>query len=100
MPTDTAKPRRHSRGRGRRARLAIAPVAFIGTPDAHRIDARDRIRPHVASMNHSVRTLARTDEYLAAARDSETRWHGVTVSFPGRDSLGRANPRMARRAFA
>lgn len=91
--------RRKNRTRGRDG-LARDPLAFAGTPDAHRTDARERMRRHVAPLNYSRRTLAHTDEYLAAARDSETRWHGVTVSFPGRDSLGRVNPRMPRRQYA
>lgn len=93
-------PRRHTRGSGRRSRLAVAPVAFAGTPDAHRIDALDRKRRHTARLLDSsdtasvALTLGVEPMTWLAASGSATRDGALTVSTPARDSRGRRNPRM------
>lgn len=90
MPARTPRHLRRSAENRRR----LLETAFAGR-------TASVIVPHtVAPLNYSRRTLAHTDEYLAAAQHTDTRWIGTTVSFPGRDSLGRVNPRMDRRRFA
>lgn len=94
MPTHPT--RRKNRTRSLRG-IAVAPVAFASQPDArHRIDARENRAPLAAVLNFSRRTLAHEDA-IDRTRESTA---PVSVSFPGRDALGRRNPRMARRSFA
>lgn len=89
---------RYARGRGRRNPLAIRPVAFAyqldnaiqldENPNAAKLGAR-------FSETASARSLARN----VAASTLENA-EGMLADFPGRDSLGRRNTRMARRSFA
>jgi hypothetical protein len=81
----------------RREHLAREPIAF-------RHIAEDRVylaenpnaEPHAAVLNYSRRTLAHE-----TALDALKVWDDEMIAtFPGRDSLGRRNPRMARRSFA
>lgn len=84
----------------RAAVLAREPIAFRGTPDAHRIDARERMRRDVprlldASDTESVAlTLGVEPLTYLAAFGSVTRDGTLTVTTPARDSRGRRNPRM------
>lgn len=85
---------RYSRGRGRRSRLAAAPIAFAGTEHAHRIDARERIRRDTARLldTSDTESLALTlgvDPMTWLAATGATRDGSLTVSTPGRDSRGR-----------
>lgn len=107
-------PGRTPRGARRAAvlarQLATEPVAFRRTEDAHRIDQRERMRPLAANAGYATRTLANLSavaSYENAHLRSDDPTGGSfpnaprdTASFPGRDSRGRRNPRMARRAFA
>lgn len=88
--------RRQNRTRGTRG-LAVAPIAFVHDPDArHRIDGNaNRGKSGAAALNYSRRSGA-----FVASLDGLDSTEPMTVSFPGRDSRGRKNPRMPRRSFA
>ena len=80
------------KSRARREHVAAAPFAvgiyLAENPNAAKLGAR-------FSETYSAR---RAREVLAAAKLENAGPESVT--FPGRDSRGRKNPRMPRRAFA
>jgi hypothetical protein len=89
MPTHTNPSRRQNRTRG--DGLARNPFA-AGT---YLAENPNDGKLHAAPMSYATRTLANLDAIATFEnRDSRDR-----VSFPGRDSLGRVNPRMARRQY-
>ena len=96
MPAHPTRRRNRTRGTA----LASEPVAFRRTPDAHRIDQRDRMRPLAGTLGFDARTPEETERFGTFYNATLEARHPMRADFPGRDALGRRNPRMARRAHA
>lgn len=77
-----------------RQHLARQPVAFRGTSDAHRFDARERMRKDAARLVD----MSDAESCATILGVTPLQWIGadetLTVTTPARDSRGRRNPRM------
>jgi hypothetical protein len=74
--------------------LAREPIAFRYVAENRVFLAENpNAEAHAAVLNYSRRTLAHESAMDRLTESTEP----VRVSFPGRDTLGRRNPRMARR---
>lgn len=89
----SAHPTRRANRRRGLSGIARDPIAFRGTPDAHRIDARERMRRDAARLldasdsETGALVLGVTPlQYAFADRDHPD---ALTVSTPGRDAAGR-----------
>lgn len=89
----SAHPTRRANRRRGLSGIARAPIAFAGTENAHRIDARERMRRDVPRLLDASDTetgaLVLGVTPLQFAFANESRPDALTVSSPARDSRGR-----------
>lgn len=100
-PTSQAEARKAARERiarvkaGRRAARIAAPVAFAGTPDAHRLDANpNRSKRHASRANLNLRTDPSTAGRERLTRNTGRRRHGEVTRTPYLETTWRGTPNL------